>query len=88
MVGRTKRRTSREKKIWRRNTASILEGERRKQEKREKGIIRIIVAILTGSNDVVDFCGLVVLGFFFSDAKYNYLLKILAIECILFLIVL
>ncbi|KAM6132116.1 caspase-10 isoform 2-T2 [Phoenicopterus ruber ruber] len=37
MVGRTKRRTSREKKIWRRNTASILEGERRKQEKREKG---------------------------------------------------
>ncbi|KAM7097010.1 caspase-10-like isoform 2-T3 [Ciconia maguari] len=37
MVGRTKRRTSREKKIWRRNTALILEGERRKQEKREKG---------------------------------------------------
>ncbi|XP_050756408.1 caspase-10 [Gymnogyps californianus] len=37
MVGRTKRRTSREKKIWRRNKASILEGERRKQEKREKG---------------------------------------------------
>ncbi|XP_075009603.1 caspase-10-like isoform X2 [Calonectris borealis] len=37
MVGRTKRRTIREKKIWRRNTASILEGERRKQEKREKG---------------------------------------------------
>lgn len=37
MVGRTKRRTSREKKIWRRNTASILEGERRKQEKSEKG---------------------------------------------------
>ncbi|KAM6079972.1 caspase-10 isoform 1-T1 [Theristicus caerulescens] len=37
MVGKTKRRTSREKKIWRRNTASILEGERRKKEKREKG---------------------------------------------------
>ncbi|XP_027657267.1 caspase-10-like isoform X1 [Falco biarmicus] len=37
MVGRTKRRTSREKKIWRKNTASLLEAERRKQEKREKG---------------------------------------------------
>jgi len=37
MVGTTKRRTSREKKIWRRNTASVLEGEGRKQEKREKG---------------------------------------------------
>ncbi|XP_025963605.1 caspase-10 isoform X2 [Dromaius novaehollandiae] len=36
MGGRTKRRKSREKKIWRRNTSSKLEGERR-QEKREKG---------------------------------------------------
>lgn len=37
MVGRTKRRTSREKKIWRRKTTSVLEGERRKEKKREKG---------------------------------------------------
>lgn len=28
--------------------------------------VRIIVAILTGSNDVVDFYGLVVLGVFFQ----------------------
>ncbi|XP_065526123.1 caspase-10 [Lathamus discolor] len=39
MAGRTRRRTNREKKIWRRNTASVLEGERRKQEIREKEII-------------------------------------------------
>ncbi|XP_067154958.1 caspase-10-like [Apteryx mantelli] len=37
MVGRTKRRKSRGKKIWRRNTTSKLEGERRRQVKREKG---------------------------------------------------
>lgn len=53
MAGRTKRRTNREKKIWRRNTASVLEGERRKQEIREK--VRTIEAVLKGSNDVVGF---------------------------------
>lgn len=77
MVGSIKRRPSRGKTIQRRNTVSILEGE----EKRKKEV-RIIVAILTDSNDVVSwlmFCGLVGWGVL-SDAKCNYLLKILPVE--------
>lgn len=57
MGGSIKRRTSRGKTIWRRNTASVLEAE----ENRKKEV-RIIMAILTDSNDVVSwlmFCGLV-----------------------------
>lgn len=68
--------------IWRRNTVSILEGE----ENRKKEM-KIIVTILTDSNDVVSwlrFCGLVAWGVL-SDAKCNYLLKILAVEYILLL---
>lgn len=68
--------------IWRRNTVSILEGgENRKKE------MKIIVTILTDSNDVVSwlmFCGLVAWGVL-SNAKCNYLLKILAVEYILLL---
>lgn len=85
MAGRTKRRTSREKKIWRRNTALIPEGERRKQEIREK--VRTIEAVLKGSNDVVDFVDWW-FGVFLSVTKYNYLLKILSVGYILFLTVL
>lgn len=49
--------------------------------------MRIIVAVFTDSNDVVSwlmFCGLVGWGLR-SDAKCNYLLKILAVEYILLL---
>lgn len=66
MVGSIKRRTSRGKTIWRRNTVSILEGE----ENRKKEV-RIIVFVLTDSNHVVSwlmFCGLVGWGVL-SDAK-------------------
>lgn len=68
--------------IWRRNTVSILEGgENRKKE------MKIIATILMDSNDVVSwlmFCGLVAWGVL-SNAKCNYLLKILAVEYILLL---
>lgn len=43
--------------VWRRNTVSVLEGEENR-----KNEVRVIVAILTDSNDVVSwliFCGLV-----------------------------
>lgn len=82
MVGSIKRRTGRGKTIRRRNTVSILEGE----ENRKKEV-RIIVAVLTDSNDVVSWlilCELVVWGVL-SDAKCNCLFKRLAAGYILFL---
>lgn len=85
MAGRTKRRTSREKKIRKRNTALILEGERRKQEIREK--IRTIEAVLKESNDVVGFVDWW-FGVFLGVTKYNYFLKISSVGYILFLTVL